>query len=157
SRLPLSSLEAPLPAFSLGEMAYFYRRGVLADALRQPALSQWQELVQHSLVQDLSWLEQAKLLETLLHAVPTEQIPSACTAFLDRWHTLGNGNADIVRLVHTLFNEASLSPYTDLVEKALAFVEELERQHHLSQETVADFLSSLLRLQGRHLTAYDLV
>jgi hypothetical protein len=56
-----------------------------------------------------------------------------------------------------LFNEVALSPYTDLVDKTLAFVDALESQGSISFEGTIDFLGHMLRLLGRHLTAYDLV
>jgi hypothetical protein len=56
-----------------------------------------------------------------------------------------------------LFNEVSLSPYTDLVAKTLLFLHVLEERSELQTEQVVDFLSYLLRHIGRHLTAFDLV
>jgi hypothetical protein len=60
-------------------------------------------------------------------------------------------------LFQTLFNEVSLSPYTDFVDKTLAFLEGLEKAGGLSAAQVVDLLGWLLRQVGRHLTAYDLV
>ena len=55
----------------------------------------------------------------------------------------------------TLFNEVSLSPWTDLVEKTLAL---LGRAFcSLLVAEVLDFEASLLTQLGRHLTAYDLI
>jgi hypothetical protein len=44
-----------------------------------------------------------------------------------------------------------------LVDKALAFLNSLVGRKFLSPHDQADFLSHLLRQQGRHLTAYDLI
>ena len=66
SRLPLTSIEAPLPAFSFGQLLYCHGIGeteggpvrsmdALARTLSRPALNR---------------LERVKLLEVFLHAVP---------------------------------------------------------------------------------------
>src|SRR5262249_28070313 len=60
-------------------------------------------------------------------------------------------------LLVMLFNDASLTPYTDLVDKAIGFMECLESQGASRTEDMADRLGFLLRQLGRHLTAYDLV
>src|SRR5262249_35041333 len=56
-----------------------------------------------------------------------------------------------------LFAEVALSPYTDFVEKTLAFLQLLLERDYFSPADLVDFLSYLLRQLGRHLTAYDLV
>jgi hypothetical protein len=145
-RLPLTSAEAPLPAFAFGRLLYCYDAAGtrfrttpddLARALADPRPNR---------------LERAKLLETFLHAVPFEEMTEAVTRL-----AVGAAAADLTGLLRTLFNEVSLSPYTDLVDKTLAFLDALERGGLLAAEDAADFLSWLLRMQGRHLTAYDLV
>src|SRR4029077_11042057 len=60
-------------------------------------------------------------------------------------------------LMRTMFNEVSLSPWTDFVERALAFVRRLVEGGHLTVAAHVDFLVYGLRQLGRHLTAYDLV
>jgi hypothetical protein len=61
------------------------------------------------------------------------------------------------RLLRALFNDVSLSPYTRYVDNALAWVDLLVERGALTMEEKIDFLGYLLRLLGRHLTAYDLV
>jgi hypothetical protein len=153
SRLPLTSVESPLPQYSFGELAYFYRCGA------EIPLRSHRDLIAQGLTEELSWIESAKLLETLLHAVSWEELREAADFFMVRWRTREGRHVrqNLVALLRTLFNEASLSPYTDLVDKALAFVRVLEETGHLTAGNVADFLGSLLRQLGRHLTAYDLV
>jgi hypothetical protein len=60
-------------------------------------------------------------------------------------------------LLEMLFNDASLTPCTDLVDKAIEFAECLESQGRFRTEDLADGWAFLLRQLGRHLTAYDLV
>src|SRR5262249_16684161 len=110
SRLPLTSVEAPLPAFSLGQLAYFYRGPLPAEARSTP-MTFFRELAELARDGGLSESEKAKLLETLLHVTPVEELgPAADVLF-------GTDAAPATALL-TLFNEVSLSPYTDLVEKA---------------------------------------
>jgi hypothetical protein len=135
SRLPLTSVEAPLPAFSFGELAYCYAKkvpGTFFGRGADPALNE---------------RERAKLLETLLHATPSADLPAVADTF-------PTSPLDVLRM---LFNEVSLSPYTDLVDKALAWLNLLHRQQRITAAELADFLTRLLRLIGRHLTAFDLV
>jgi hypothetical protein len=179
SRLPLTSVESPLPGFSLGELAYFNRAEAESTAAPGPMRS-YRELIEKALTDELAWVEKAKLLETVLHATPWEELAKAADLFMARWHRLQRDpeavvrirgllavlqavderwhvRQDLVALFRTLFNEASLSPYTDLVDKTLAFLEVLENKGHLTAAAVADFLGCLLRQLGRHLTAYDLI
>ncbi len=151
SRLPLHSVEAPLPAFSVGRLFYRFRRDAPAGA---PPLRTAAEFASAA---GPHWtpLEWAKLLEIYLLAASTED-PSG-EHFAARWAALGRTGDDLVRLLRTLFNEVSLSPWTGLVDRALAFVAARERHGTLREDQVTDFLAHLLRQTGRHLTAYDLV
>jgi hypothetical protein len=152
SRLPLLSVEAPLPAFSFGELLYCSRPDADPGPLRE-----WRQLVRAMLSPPLSWLERAKLLEALLRAVPPSEVDEAARVFVERWSELGETPERLAGLLRTLFNEVSLSPYTDFAEKTLAFLRALAAEGYLSAGQVVDFLGYLLRQLGRHLTAYDLV
>src|SRR5262249_54266241 len=96
----------------------------------------------------LSSGEQAKRLETLLHIVPADEVGEFADAFAS-W--------DVLRLLTTMFNEVSLSPWTDLAERTRLLLVTLERQGYVTAAAVADFEASLLQQVVRHLTAYDLV
>jgi hypothetical protein len=154
SRLPLSSVETPLPAFSFGWLFYCYRPA--APQATGP-LRTWRELIADMLAPSLNRREQAHLLETFLHDVPSVEMTEATGAFVARWSELDRSSGDLPALLRTLFNEVSLSPYTDLVEKTLTFLHALEDGGHFQTDQVVDFLSYLLRHIGRHLTAYDLI
>jgi hypothetical protein len=154
SRLPLSSVESPLPAFSFGQLFYSYRPAALRDS---GPVRGWRGLIADMLGPWLTRREQARLLETFLHAAGFAEMTEAAAAFVRRWSQLGRTAADLAALLRTLFNEVSLSPYTDLVEKVLAFLRALETSGVFAAEQAIDFLSYLLRQIGRHLTAYDLV
>ncbi len=154
SRLPLASVETPLPAFSFGQLFYCHRLAA-PDAAETPRT--WRELVADMLSPPVNLREQARLLETFLHAAPATEMVDAATAFVRRWSELDRTTADLSTLLRTLFNEVSLSPYTDLVEKTLLFLRTLEECGLFQTDEVVDFLSYLLRHLGRHLTAYDLV
>jgi hypothetical protein len=166
SRLPLSSVETPLPAFSFGQLFYCYRLD--APETSGPVCG-WRGLLTDMLRPALSPREEAHLLETFLHATPPSPVaplPSgergwcegeAATAFVRRWSECSRAVADLPALLRTLFNEVSLSPFTDLAAKTLAFLHALEESGVFHTEQVVDFLSYLLRHLGRHLTAFDLL
>ncbi len=154
SRLPLSSVEAPLPQFSFGELFHCYRP---TAATGDGPLRSWEEMATRMLGPALAWRERARLLETFLHAVPLEAMPAAAGLWVRHWADLGSTPADLAALLRTLFNETSLSPWTDLADKTLAFLRALEESGYFDSAEVIDFLAHLLRQLGRHLTAYDLV
>lgn len=154
SRLPLSSVETPLPAFSFGQLFYCYC--AKSHSAKEP-IRGWPGLLANMLAPGLNPREEAHLLETFLHVVPPEEMREAAAAFVGRWSECGHPSEELPALLRRLFNEVSLSPYTDLVNKTLAFLQALEAQALLTLEKVVDFLSFLLRQLGRHLTAYDLV
>src|SRR5262249_37760659 len=57
----------------------------------------------------------------------------------------------------TLVNEVSLSPWTNLVERMLRFVDVLRQTGFLTAEQALDLFGSILIQIGRHLSAYDLI
>jgi hypothetical protein len=140
SRLPLSSVETPLPAFSFGQLFYCYRPGSPHTA---GPVRGWQGLLANMLASSLNPSEEAHLLETFLHAASDEDMSHAAAAFVRRWSQCGRTIADLESLLRRLFNEVSLSPYTDLVDRTLVFVRALESLALFHTEQVVDFLSYL--------------
>jgi hypothetical protein len=132
SRLPLTSVEAPLPGFSLGELAYFYKN----KEGRQETRARW--------------------LEFTLRSVPAEDIGESAATSVRLWRESGMGAAGGLGLLRAVFNDAALSPYTDFVDKTLAFLRHLVILQCITAEQHVDFIGRLLRQLARHLTAYDL-
>jgi hypothetical protein len=153
SRLPLSSVEAPLPAFSFGELFYSYRAG----APEGGPLQAHQALVANMLSAAMNPRERARWLETALHALPRGEPGHGAGLLVSRWCSLGWTAADLLSCLRTLFNEVSLSPYTDLVDRLIEFLGALLAEGFLSPESALDLYASLLIQGGRHLTAYDLI
>jgi hypothetical protein len=151
SRLPLTSVEAPLPSFSFGRLFYCYRGQVHKPV--EP-LRTWRELLRDML--PLAREQQAHLLETFLHVVRAEEMAAAAAQFTAAWRSLPE-----VRGLHylwrDLFNGVSLSPWTDLTDKLLAYLRVVSSRRTGRDVDVIDFLSHVLRQIGRHLTAYDLI
>lgn len=114
SRLPLTSLESPLPAFTLGQLGYF-PDGADAEV-------------------------EAKRLEFALRSgTKVDHVNNALQTLRRTYHGL------------------SLSPYTNFVTKVLRYLRTLETDGTITPAQRAGFLSYLLRLQWRHLNAYDLL
>jgi hypothetical protein len=113
------------------------------------------------LTEETTTSERSRLLELFLHRVPFEEMHAAAGHFLERFSPLCHDKVTpengLVVLLRSLFNEVSLSPYTDLVTRTLHFVHALEDHGVWTKSTAIDFLSCLLRQNVRHLTAYDLV
>jgi hypothetical protein len=154
SRLPLASIEAPLPAFTLGEFAYFYNPDSPNDKSR--SLTSWRQLLTHYR-EGWPFAVRTKWLEFLLRAPPAHDITELAAACVQQWHARHQETGDTLALLRAVFNDVALSPYTNFVDKALALLRQLVERHYFTIEQHVDFLSYLLRQLARHLTAYDLV
>ncbi len=131
SRLPLTSVEAPLPAFSFGQLHYLYEAGS-----GEQAWASWDDWLVRGCNAPCAWRETVKLVEFVLRRPPAAQ-----AARLDE--LLAGARPEWKgTLMASLFNDVSLSPHTHFLENALANV---------------SGLTLLLRKVCRHLTAYDLV
>jgi hypothetical protein len=157
SRLPLTSAEAPLPGFSLGELAYFGtpRCMPLPGARESEPLSEWRQLVA---LDQLDWPPQlqTKWLEFLLRSTLVDDLPQAAAACMARWQEREVCAASVLAQLRAVFNEVALSPYTEFVDNTLAFLRQLVQQQFFTSEQHIDFLGWLLRQLARHLSAYDL-
>ncbi len=145
SRLPLMSLEAPLPQFTFGQLAYLPHSSLAGIDARLPRRT-WQECLATTIAIELDESSTAKLLEILLRSAPVEELPALAYAFAE-WH----GANRLAATFRRMFNEVSLSPYTDFVDRAIGMLAAWD----IGDEV--DVLTSLLRRIARHLTAYDLV
>ena len=147
SRLPLTSVEAPLPGFILGELAYCYQVGADQRTVHEALCSR-----------DISWRERVKLLEFALRGTYSEsEMAILAEALVIGWDQSAAPGEDLDALLKAVFNEVSLSPYSSLVTNTLRLVRGLHSAGHFSDARVVDFFAHLLRQIGRHLTAYDLI
>jgi hypothetical protein len=80
SRLPLTSLEAPLPAFVLGQLYYLYR----ADAGDGPVTS-WEDGLQFGMQARIARHELVKLVEFTLRRVAVDELPRVVAVFQADW------------------------------------------------------------------------
>ena len=153
SRLPLAPVETPLPAFSFGELFYSFRINEPTDTT---PISSWSELEQEMRTEALTAREQVKWFETYVHAVAHDEWEEAAVLFAYPW-PFGDRQRDLSLLIRGLFNEVSLSPYTDLAANLMMLLRQLNQFDYFSASDIVDVLGRLLRQNGRHLTAYDLV
>jgi hypothetical protein len=169
SRLPLTSLESPLPAFSIGRLAYFrHKNGGEGTPIRWPQVL-LEMLLRSFSKRDSSREEKPRMLEAFLRSAHWSEIPGAAVSFFDRlalrvypkekqWDSSGEHPAIVLtHLLEGIFNDVALSPYTDLVEQVVRFLRALEERSRLGSVTLVSFWSHLLQQLGRHLTAYDLI
>jgi hypothetical protein len=139
SRLPITSLESPLPAFTLGQLMYSFR--ALNSSFRARAQLPLADST-------LPILERAKSLEFALRTSEDVAGLAAALVFanpkIDDW----------LALLFRAFNAASLSPYTKFVPRAMNLLRQLTNTNLAVR---ADFVARLVMLLDRHLCAYDLV
>ncbi|HZZ77228.1 MAG TPA: hypothetical protein VFE62_01840 [Gemmataceae bacterium] len=144
SRLPLTSVEAPLPAYSFGQLHYVYR----SEAPEVPVtLGGGIKVIDFA---SISRLEVVKLVEVCLRRIGMTDAFLVLEA-IGASRILANF-ADWMRLWRDLFNNVSLSPHTCLVSNALPCM-----AISLLQAEGIDLEGSLLRQLGQHLTAFDLI
>ena len=154
SRLPLTSVESPLPGFALGQLAYFYHENPASDS-NQPIRS-WQTFLDQARFSHLSAAERIKLTEWILRHLEKSQLAEAAKLFLNCWNQTRD-EKNLSKFLRTMVNDISLSPYTRFADNLLGFADELVKQNALTNEERVDFYSYILRHLVRHLTAYDLV
>ena len=154
SRLPTSSLQTPLPQFSLGQLGYF---PALDSSNVDTILSDPLELLGRATDASVSSLERARLLEMSLRACETAQVSQLATSFVERWREAGLAVEQVPSIVKTLFNHIALSPYTGFVDRLILMLHHWSRLDLIGPVPVIDMLSFMLRHLARHLTAFDLV
>jgi hypothetical protein len=147
SKLPLYSVEAPLPAFTFGHLYYCYQQCVtdVAEPMRD-----WQALLDAIDRPELAQRERARVLEAVLRHVDFGDLDQV----VERMRAAPK---DTVQLLRTVFNEVSLSPVTHFLGNARWLAAKLLVTHRLSAVEHFDLVGGLMRQLARHLTAYDLV
>ena len=166
SRLPTTSLESPLPAFSLGRLAYF--PGVQRPST-QP-LRTVEEVLPIAVAAGTA--ESARALEALLRASEAADVPplaeewaGAMRAYKScedgaRPPVYSPGAKDAARcgdVLKALVGQVSLSPYTRFGDNFAALLRCLSQDDLLGPQAIVDLIGHILRHLARHLTAFDLV
>lgn len=137
NRLPLTSIETPLPGFALGQLANCYRPSAVGGPMTTP--DEWAAVPGEV---ELAPAERPKHLEFVLRA-------SAMAA--------GSPPANVLQTLREVFNAVTLSPYTDFVARVFAALRRWAADGPITEADRIDFLAHLVRQLWRHLTAYDLV
>ena len=150
SRLPITSLESPLPAYLLGQLSYVpgHDAGSICDL---------EELIRRKLSSEMPPACRARLLETVLRALPGAEVDHIAETFWTCWRSCGLSSDDASRLLRDLFNHLALSPYTDMIDRLIGVLRHWSSPRCAGPELIIDAISYMLRHLVRHLTAYDLV
>src|SRR5713226_8764402 len=99
SRLPLTSLENPLPAFTFGKL--FYIHGA-QSAEESGSMRSMEDLIRRAPAHNLARLEEVKLLEIVLRAASEEQLPGTAKLFVSRWKDIGHSVQELPALIREL-------------------------------------------------------
>jgi hypothetical protein len=153
SRLPLNSVESPLPAFSFGVAGFF------------PSLPAGEKVLANSLaLLDVHPhpagnfdVDYPRRVELFLRTADGATREAGARLFATQFPTDEPGKAAPWRILRRMFNDTSLTPYTAFVDNALHFARCLHDLVTESLENYASFLLHLIRQTVYHLTAYDLV
>ncbi|HEY2895066.1 MAG TPA: hypothetical protein VGJ16_12655 [Pirellulales bacterium] len=152
SRLPITSLESPLPGFSLGQLAY--APSVHGQRLWNDAAT----FLEATLHGSGGPAEKSKALEIALRDehCELERITAALEGWSGQLKTGGGEDPAWVQLFRSLFNGVALSPYTCFADRLVALLVALANRPDAARTTI-DLFSYMLRHLCRHLTAFDLV
>jgi hypothetical protein len=153
SRLPITSLESPLPGFTFGHLGYF--PGALATSGQVP-LRDPSELLQQVFFQGPDCLRETKLLELALRALPSGDLIEAFRRRLASKEKQAGAILAFPILIRSLFNNVALSPWTDFAPNLMLLLGQPWSLDPSGWGMDLELLSYLLRHQVRHLTAYDL-
>jgi hypothetical protein len=152
SRLPVTSLQSPLPAFSLGQIAYRPAGPIRSDQL---GFNDIGELLRWAVSPELNLVQRAKALESALRATAAHDIPPLADELLSLY-TGQAAAADLPRLAAALFHHVALNPFTGFGEQFVALLGALAHDRRLGIAAVMRPVSLILRQLCRHLTAFDL-
>lgn len=136
SRLPITSIETPLPAYTLGMIAYVPGGGG-AEAIRDTLM-----LAPRVADESISVERRARTLENLLRSASSEQMVAIARALAP---------IDLAPILRAMFNLLVLSPYTCLVDNLVALL------LHIDRPAAIGAIGYMLRHLARHLNAFDLV
>jgi hypothetical protein len=155
-RLPITSLESPLPWFSLGQLAYFPAPAHPTDLrpVRKP-LHWLAKLAESSSDRQTPGAPMPRTLELVLRASSPPDIAEVAARFASL-ATRPGPEWEPVSLLRTLFNYVALSPYTSFAPNWSRFLLEVARQNKQWRERALDVFSYMLRHLVRHLTSYNL-
>jgi hypothetical protein len=136
SRLPITSIETPLPAYMLGMIAYC-GWFVHDEPARDPAAGD-------AAADAPATLERrARALEILLRTLPPERVTEEARTYY--------AGVDLRPVLRAMFNLLVLSPYTRFVDNLMLLL------RHMNREVAIDAIGYMLRHIARHLNAFDLV
>lgn len=158
SRLPITSIESPLPAFAVGQLAYFpwlANRDNSGGGAKAP-LANAQELIEEALSPHVTVFGRSQVLETVLRTSSPEEAPQLAGAFLERWRANGWPDSDLAPVWRGFFNHLALTPHTVLAANVPAWLERLAYDERLGPSPAIDVTGYMLRHLVRHLTAFDL-
>lgn len=153
SRLPITSVEAPLPDHALGQFAYFPGD---SDCGSAEPIHDLELLLQRHVQKRSPRKQRASVLETMLRSADTTAIDRFARIYYQQWRLAQLSDTELRQTVIAMFNRLSLSPYTQLVNNWATLLSCWSAVERFGPEVIVDIVSYLLRHLVRHVTAYDL-
>ncbi len=152
SRLPITSLESPLPAFSLGQLAYFPNLDRDDGAWWIDPL----DVLRAALDGGMAGVELVKALEIALRATADARQPRIAQVLDTYAKSTEKGAQRVDELIRGLFRYVALSPYGNYVDRFVGMLAALAEAEALGPAAIVNVVGSMLTQLGRHLTAFDL-
>lgn len=152
SRLPITSLESPLPAFALGQLTFLADNPFPPPGDITSLAALLSGRVPHS-----APLSHPKFLEFVLRAAAPADMPRLAQVFVAHLRERSPAMPHDCSALISLFAGVSFSPFTGLVENLVRLLRELTAPALFGPDAIVPLARRMLRLLTRHLTAYDLV
>ncbi|MEK6234353.1 MAG: hypothetical protein N2C14_06555, partial [Planctomycetales bacterium] len=147
SRLPVTSIESPLPEFSLGELFYLPSEISPTTPIHEP-----RDLIAAASARDMPLEHRAKVLEFALRVGTNEEVSGVA----DNLIGAALSPSGVPALLRAMFNDSSLSPHTEFLDRLPRLFDELTSREIVSEEAMIDVIGYMLRQLTRHLTGFDL-
>lgn len=153
SRLPITSVENPLPDHTFGNCAYF--PDASSEGVIKP-IDDLKSLIERLLQKDSSRKQRASILETILRSADPKNISCLAQLYYQQWQHTQLPDSELQQTMITMFNQLSLSPYTQLVDNWGKLLNSWADSKQFGSAIIIDSISYILRHLVRHMTAYDL-
>jgi len=147
SKLPITSLETPLPAFSLGQIMYFHGA--------EPAASPHTDVAKLLTAEPLLFHPQA--VELVLRSLDGRDLGRVAKMHVAAVRRSAAPPALISTTCRQVFHGLALTPATRLVPNLAEWLRQLASTDLTGPQPVVGDVGYMFRLLVRHLTVYDLV
>ena len=153
SRLPITSPETPHPFYAMGQCCSGLGIGASLADCTLPCSNPWELWEHESRRAQNGERIRPWVFEFLVRALRRDDCVQLARSLLTHCRETGDSPTE---LFQQIFQQMSLTPYTDFVDKLMDMARVLADSKALGRVPMIDLLGYMLRHLVRHLNAYDL-